>query len=55
MRIHETDIDKIEMLKWISERNSHLSPFELAYMLDVPDLGLRLRLERASTERFTEI
>jgi len=28
--------DKLEMLKWLSEKNRHVPISELAYMLDMP-------------------
>lgn len=32
---HENGIDRMEMLKWISERNRHVPATDLAFMLGV--------------------
>ena len=28
--------DKMEMLRWLSRRNAHMAPSELAFLLDIP-------------------
>jgi hypothetical protein len=28
--------DKMEMLRWLSGRNAHMTPSELAFLLDLP-------------------
>ena len=28
--------DKMEMLRWLSLRNAHMAPSELAFLLDIP-------------------
>jgi hypothetical protein len=28
--------DKMEMLRWLSQRNAHMAPSELAFLLDIP-------------------
>lgn len=28
--------DKMEMLQWLSLRNAHMAPSELAFLLDIP-------------------
>lgn len=33
---HEYGIDRVEMLKWISERNRHVPATDLAFMLGIP-------------------
>ena len=28
--------DKMEMLRWLSRRNAHMAPSDLAFLLDIP-------------------
>lgn len=38
--------DKMEMLRWLSLRNTHMTPCELAFLLDIPMVEIDEAAER---------